>query len=138
MGGCLLARGDPHPGGEAAGNDGCRRRSRTYKVLTAGLLALVLIRLLNARISRATGALAVVTVAASVLLVFATLYADWTPIGAPAVAGIQGRYFLPLVPALVAGTGWEVTHIGTTFVWRLIGLVTWLGVAATAGLSQGF
>lgn len=116
----------------------------TYKALTAGLLVLVLVRLVNARISRAAGALAVVTVAASILLVFATLYADWTPVGAPAVAGIQGRYFLPLVPALVAGTGWEVTRIRATFVWRLTGVVTWLGVAtvsmlaATVGLSQGF
>lgn len=34
-------------------------------------------------------------------LVFAGLYLVWTPVGSPIVMGVQGRYFLPIVPLLV-------------------------------------
>src|SRR5699024_12842862 len=37
------------------------------------------------------------------LLVFVTLYGQWTPVGYRLIEGIQGRYFLPLIfPFLLA------------------------------------
>lgn len=38
---------------------------------------------------------------ASVLLIYLGLYMTWTPVGAPAISGVQGRYFLPLLPLLL-------------------------------------
>jgi uncharacterized membrane protein len=35
---------------------------------------------------------------ASAVLISAAQYASWTPVGAPEILGIQGRYFLPLMP----------------------------------------
>jgi len=46
-----------------------------------------------------------VAIVAAALLTFLTLYADWTPVGAKTVLGIQGRYLLPLFPILVACIG---------------------------------
>lgn len=37
------------------------------------------------------------------LLIVTTLYLTWTPVGAVLVSGIQGRYFLPLVPFILFG-----------------------------------
>jgi Predicted membrane protein (DUF2142) len=37
----------------------------------------------------------------SVLLIYLTLYMTWTPVGAVLVEGVQGRYFLPLLPILI-------------------------------------
>jgi hypothetical protein len=37
----------------------------------------------------------------SVWLIYLTLYMTWTPVGALMVEGIQGRYFLPLLPVLI-------------------------------------
>jgi uncharacterized membrane protein len=45
------------------------------------------------------GVLAVVL--GSVWLIYLTLYVTWTPVGALAVEGVQGRYFLPLLPILI-------------------------------------
>jgi uncharacterized membrane protein len=41
---------------------------------------------------------------ASIALIFGGLYIDWTPIGSNIVDGVQGRYFLPLLPLLIAST----------------------------------
>lgn len=38
----------------------------------------------------------------SVATVFAVQYATWTPVGAPTIDGVQGRYFLPVAAMLVA------------------------------------
>ena len=37
----------------------------------------------------------------SVALIFGALYVTWTPVGAPVVQGVQGRYFLPVALVLV-------------------------------------
>jgi hypothetical protein len=37
----------------------------------------------------------------SVLLIYLTLYMTWTPVGAVLIEGVQGRYFLPLLPILI-------------------------------------
>jgi uncharacterized membrane protein len=49
------------------------------------------------------GTAAIAYVMATMLI----LWAAWTPAGAPVIEGVQGRYFLPILPlvALVAGTG---------------------------------
>lgn len=39
--------------------------------------------------------------AMSVGMVFASMFMSWTPKGSVAIAGIQGRYFLPLLPVLL-------------------------------------
>lgn len=38
---------------------------------------------------------------ACVIIIFTSLYLWWTPQGYPEILGVQGRYFLPLVPAAV-------------------------------------
>ena len=42
-----------------------------------------------------------VAAALSVGMVFASMFMSWTPRDSTAIAGIQGRYFLPLLPALL-------------------------------------
>jgi uncharacterized membrane protein len=39
--------------------------------------------------------------AASIAMVFAIAYLGWNPVGAPAIQGVQGRYWAPALPALV-------------------------------------
>jgi hypothetical protein len=45
--------------------------------------------------------LAVGAVLGCVLLVYLSLYLSWTPVGLDHVEGVQGRYFLPLLPFLM-------------------------------------
>ncbi len=40
------------------------------------------------------------------LAVFLSLYVVWTPVGDPVVLGVQGRYFIPLLPLVGASVGW--------------------------------
>jgi Predicted membrane protein (DUF2142) len=63
--------------------------------LVAALLAAGLAERLSAtrRQVAAAAALVVLTAAA----VFVVEYLDWSPVGAPVIEGVQGRYFLPLV-----------------------------------------
>ncbi|WP_025885745.1 DUF2142 domain-containing protein [Asaia prunellae] len=42
----------------------------------------------------------IVAVLLSVGAVFFSLYVIWTPVGAPVIDGVQGRYFLPIAPFL--------------------------------------
>ena len=42
-----------------------------------------------------------VTLILSVLAVGTVLYLMWTPVGGPSISGIQGRYFIPLLPLLI-------------------------------------
>ncbi len=37
----------------------------------------------------------------SIIVIAAALYAVWTPVGAQQVAGLQGRYFIPILPLLI-------------------------------------
>lgn len=43
----------------------------------------------------------ILTAGISVGMSFASMYVSWTPKNAEAIAGLQGRYFLPLLPALL-------------------------------------
>ena len=39
---------------------------------------------------------------ATVILIETAIYLYWSPVGAPEIKGVQGRYFIPLLPLLVA------------------------------------
>lgn len=41
------------------------------------------------------------TMILSVLAIVCALYFTWTPVGAKQISGIQGRYFIPLIPMLI-------------------------------------
>lgn len=43
-----------------------------------------------------TSAAVLVAIVACSLMTFAAMYISWTPVGAPTVDGVQGRYFIPL------------------------------------------
>lgn len=45
--------------------------------------------------------LAILVMLTSIALIFGGLYVSWTPVGAPMVQGVQGRYFLPVCMLLV-------------------------------------
>ena len=44
-------------------------------------------------------------------LIFLSLYVTWTPVGMDRIDGVQGRYFIPLLPMLLfvlpGGLGWR-------------------------------
>jgi uncharacterized membrane protein len=48
-----------------------------------------------------TAPLAALAVLGSIELIFLALYLTWTPVGMDRVDGIQGRYFIPLLPILL-------------------------------------
>ena len=48
-----------------------------------------------------TAPLAVAAMLGSIELIFVALYLSWTPVGADRVDGVQGRYFIPLLPVLL-------------------------------------
>ena len=48
-----------------------------------------------------TGLGAVVGMLCSIELIFVALYLTWTPVGMDRIDGIQGRYFIPLLPILL-------------------------------------
>ena len=78
-----------------------------YVGLLAGLLVLAGLHVAGAKVDLWVTLCAAVAVAVSAALLFAVLYADWTPVGAPVVVGVQGRYFLPLAPTVVLALGWD-------------------------------
>lgn len=43
----------------------------------------------------------------AVILTMLAMYIDWSPVGAPAVFGVQGRYYIPIL-ALVAAIVWSL------------------------------
>lgn len=45
------------------------------------------------------------TIAAITILIFTSLYVQWTTIGADFIAGIQGRYFIPILPLIMILVG---------------------------------
>jgi uncharacterized membrane protein len=68
-------------------------------------------------------------VLATLALVSASQYASWTPHGADAVEGIQGRYFLPLAPA----AAWLLhTRRSTADPALLDRVLPWLSLLSTA------
>jgi hypothetical protein len=71
-------------------------------------------------------------VLASIELIFVALYLTWTPVGIERVDGIQGRYFIPLLPVLlflVPGSG--VLRRLPPWVWWPVPLAAILATDAT-------
>lgn len=51
----------------------------------------------------------------SVLGIAVALYIVWTPVGSPQISGIQGRYFIPLIPLLIPICGWLGKFVSVKF-----------------------
>jgi uncharacterized membrane protein len=72
-----------------------------YTVVVINLLAVVLAVTFNRtpRLSVNAGVIAIyVAASASALAVFFLIYLQWNPVGAKFIDGVQGRYFIPLLP----------------------------------------
>ncbi|MBU6498327.1 MAG: DUF2142 domain-containing protein [Rhodospirillales bacterium] len=77
-----------------------------YWVALAGLAGAVgSIQLEATRLSRAAACWALAMVAACFFLVMTAMYLIWTPVGALYVGGVQGRYFLPVLPLAALALG---------------------------------
>lgn len=75
---------------------------------------------------------AAIAVLASIELIFVALYLSWTPVGMDRVDGIQGRYFIPLLPMLVfVMPGSSVLRRLPQWVWWPAPLVAILATDAT-------
>lgn len=73
----------------------------TLSVILA-LALLVAVALFAApRVSRSQRALAALTAVATIGAVELSLYLSWTAVGAKEVEGVQGRYFIPIVPLIL-------------------------------------
>jgi uncharacterized membrane protein len=74
--------------------------------------------------------------AASVGMVFASLYLTWTPVGNAIVEGVQGRYFLPLAPILALA----LSPVGTSVTPGVVdrGRIASLVRAACVGIVLSF
>ena len=104
-----------------------------WSVAVAGAFAAELLRARAAASARpcgvgGVGALAVAVAAcASVFGVFVTMYLSWTLVGQTAIEGVQGRYFLPVLPFL----GIAVPAIGAS----ALRPVRWLAAAPVLALA---
>lgn len=112
-------------------------KSARYGMLSAGLLLAASLSFLWRRPADAPARWLLCAVAlASSLLVFVALAVTWTPYAAPAIAGVQGRYFV--VPALLLGyaLGDAAPHRPTWQQWGLRGLAVAMVLASLAALVE--
>lgn len=78
-----------------------------YVLYPLGLLAVALADGGSASPVRGSGRWVTLVAGAScAVAVLAAAYVGWTPVGARAVSGVQGRYFLPCAPALLVALHW--------------------------------
>ncbi len=77
---------------------------RWYYRLSAAVFVCALIAPGNSRPNLRPALTAAVVVVALITTVGGALYLSWTPVGKPTIDGLQGRYFLPVLPLL----GWLV------------------------------
>lgn len=78
------------------------RASYAVPVLAMGLIVLIR-RPSDPRLPRIAGFWQVALAIGGAVLVEVALYLTWTPVGAPLINGVQGRYFLPLMGTLLVG-----------------------------------
>ncbi|NIE65472.1 DUF2142 domain-containing protein [Burkholderia sp. Ax-1719] len=76
-----------------------------YRVAGLMAAALAVVTLLERRavtrvFRRVDRAIVAIVLLVCVAMIFAALYVSWTPVGQRIVEGVQGRYFLPLLPLL--------------------------------------
>jgi len=93
-----------------------------YYVTAAGVLLMALLAPRNRGRALWPGALALLTFAALLTLTSAALFISWTPVGEWTIAGMQGRYLLPVLPLLA----WAVPENGPRLERALMG--TWYPV----------
>jgi uncharacterized membrane protein len=91
-----------------------------------GLWSLALLSALGALVSKGGPRLggawlplaAAIALAGSTELIFLTLYMTWTPVGAARVDGVQGRYFIPMLPILLLLLGrWPILPPRLHWIW---------------------
>lgn len=70
-------------------------------LVTFVLLLFTLLVQNNPKLNRKIQVIFLLVFIMSVLAIAATLYLVWTPVGTSIINGIQGRYFLPLLPLLI-------------------------------------
>jgi uncharacterized membrane protein len=75
---------------------------------------------------------AVIAILGSAELIFLALYVTWTPVGMARIDGIQGRYFIPLLPMLLfavpGGLAWPR---GPAWIWWVAPLAAILATDVT-------
>lgn len=76
-----------------------------YSTATLIIGTLTILLLMNSRLRLRPILACLASVIVGLLLVFLTLYVDWTPVGIGYVDGVQGRYFLPFLPAILLCLG---------------------------------
>ncbi len=74
---------------------------------------------------------AAVAILGCVELIFVALYLTWTPVGMDRVDGIQGRYFIPLLPVLLFALPGGVGPSLPRWIWWLAPLAAILATDAT-------
>lgn len=73
---------------------------------------------------------AVLALAGSAELIFLTQYMTWTPVGAARVDGVQGRYFIPMLPILLLLAGrWPILPPRYHWIWWITPLVALIASA---------
>jgi len=75
----------------------------SYYWAAAAALAIACMAPGNSGAALRPGALAFATVALIVIALCGALYITWTPVAAPSINGLQGRYLLPVLPLLAWG-----------------------------------
>jgi uncharacterized membrane protein len=63
------------------------------------------------------------------------MYLTWTPTCADEILGIQGRYFLPILPALMVGLSnpwWSARRVGSGIVVPVAAIANAVAVVAVA------
>jgi len=107
-----------------------------YVGVVLGLGVLVVMRVLTGVVEWRVLACCAVAAGLSAALIFGTLYADWTPVGLPEVLGVQGRYFLPLAPALIVGLGRDRPNLRMKVRWWTLSTFVWLALAGLAAVGS--
>jgi uncharacterized membrane protein len=83
------------------------------------------------RLTAKERALAAVSIALSMLLISVSQYLIWTPPGAGYIDGMQGRYFLPLLPLAMAAAGGTVRRrIAPDVVFALLAIADLVAIIA--------
>lgn len=100
-----------------------------YKVFTLGFL-LILIFDDGIKLNTVQRIIFVVTFLSLIVLVMTALYVIWTNVGASAITGVQGRYFIPIIPLVFFIFNWKNRHSAL----RVNILTTVVMLATTANL----
>jgi len=101
-------------------------------VIAMLLLTVIAVALTNdVRFTAKERVLAALSIALSMLVISASQYLIWTPTAAPYIEGVQGRYFLPLLPLAMAALGGTVRkRIAPDVVFAVLAIADILAIVA--------